>query len=167
MGGNCGLRLESEVHGNRFNYTMMESERLLYSKHDFDRIGTKPFMPVELLAGRRGSVLRKCYHDLESMVWCFVWYCKEVEEWKYSECGVVANSKVSWAINHPYTVPEDAREGVANLWGPTWSIVRQIAYSLSDPVTRPTHRALLDLINTHIPYSPRPDKKEWDSKWKE
>jgi hypothetical protein len=90
-----------------------------------------------------------------------------VEDWKYSASAAVGNSKISWAHNYGHIPPEDAREDVANLWAPTWSIVLHMIFMISNTLSPPTYRALFDLINTHIPYSVRPDKKEWDSKWKE
>jgi hypothetical protein len=147
--------------------TIMGSGQLPPSKNGSERTGTKPLMAVELLSGMRGSVLRTGYHDLESIVWCLVWYCKEVEDWKYSDSAAVANSKISWAHNYGHIPPKDAREDVADLWAPTWSIVRYATFMISNTLSPPTYRALLDLIDAHISYrSMRPEKKEWDSKSK-
>jgi len=48
----------------------------------FERIGTKPFMALELLnePGRSGPLLRRYRHDLESFVWVLVWVCGCVQD---------------------------------------------------------------------------------------
>ncbi|KAK0216566.1 hypothetical protein EDD85DRAFT_962350 [Armillaria nabsnona] len=42
-------------------------------KRGFERMGTKPFMALELLWKAQGEVKRKYRHDLESFAWCLLW----------------------------------------------------------------------------------------------
>jgi hypothetical protein len=39
----------------------------------FKRIGTLPFMALDLLSQAGGEIARRYHHDLESFSWCLKW----------------------------------------------------------------------------------------------
>ncbi len=67
-------------------------------KRGFERMGTKPFMALELLRNAKGEVQRKYRHDLESFAWCLLW-CAMAEPFRFmSHCQTSMIPNLGWLL---------------------------------------------------------------------
>jgi hypothetical protein len=141
------------------------------TKQGFERTGTKPFMAIELLRAKLGQVIqRRWAHDLESVIWCLVWYVIDGRpeiDWRTGTYWQVGAAKGDWikfeAI--PEKLPKVYRPGTEHLWAP----LANAAYDWhqrQDSVLRKrsaySDKANMEVIDGSLPCPKRPDGEEWD-----
>ncbi|KAH6904258.1 hypothetical protein BKA70DRAFT_1226910 [Coprinopsis sp. MPI-PUGE-AT-0042] len=115
---------------------------------NLDRVGTRPFIALDLGRTPETRLERKYHHDLESLLWCMVWYCQEQPEWTTGSFRDILGAKSAWMrLTDFSTVPSDIREGASGLW---------------DPITK----ALLDWISIDFRFPGNPEPKT-DRGWTE
>ncbi|KAJ2911936.1 hypothetical protein MD484_g8483, partial [Candolleomyces efflorescens] len=137
----------------------------------FERTGTKPFMALELLQAEAGEVIQRPWaHDLESVIWCLVWYVIEGRppgDWRLGTYHQVGDAKVKWIRREAVAekLPDYYRTGTEHLWAALADAVYDWLLRL-DQVFRKrssySDKANLELIQGHFPCPKRPEGEEWD-----
>ncbi|KAJ2912893.1 hypothetical protein MD484_g7522, partial [Candolleomyces efflorescens] len=143
------------------------------SKAGLERTGTKPFMAVDLLMKPSEMIKHLYAHDLESMIWCMVWYLEPQPDWTHGSLETVGRNKVASAMffkakeSSEWAIENDAQD----LWVPIIRILKQWVKSRLDAVedsetpgsfNSHDHLRLFDL---HMPYPKRRGKEDWDPTW--
>ena len=138
------------------------------TKQGFERTGTKPFMALELLSGE--VVQRRWAHDLESVIWCLVWYVIEGRppgDWRLGTYQQVGAAKRGWIVYKAMAkrLPDHYRTGTEHLW-PALANTVYYWFRRLDEVSRElspySDKANLELIQGHFPCPKRPEGEEWD-----
>ncbi|RXW19761.1 hypothetical protein EST38_g6087 [Candolleomyces aberdarensis] len=144
------------------------------STQGFQRAGTKAFMAVaSLLATRKYLVQHRCCHDMESILWCLVWYVTQgVAAWSEGSFYQVAGEKNNWI----YTLtPHDLPEGIRPGSNPIWDLLPDTIYRYAglqvevlNLRTKPySDKANMELINRGLPRPKQPSGEECKKKAKE
>jgi hypothetical protein len=152
---------------------IMEPGEEFPSKVGFERTGTMPFMAVDLLLQDTGMIKGLYAHDLESMIWCMVWYLEPQPDWTHGCMKKVGTLKLAAALL--FKVKELSEWAVDNdaegLWGSVIRILKEWIMSRPDEVegTEATNNFTdhdhLRLFDKHMPYPKRAGKGGWDSRW--
>ena len=126
-----------------------------------DMIGTKPFRAfyVGVDVDYIRKVKRAFYHDLESILWCIVWYCQPQPTWLAGGWADVMGQKSSWAdraeLDKP---PQDLRDGSVEVWRGAVQAAQEWKVAIySEPKT---DQQWLDVIHSHIP-CPESVGRDW------
>lgn len=130
-------------------------------------VGTLPFIAMEMgNPVREGPFEREFRHDLESVLWCMLWYCQEQPKWLQGSFGEMCGKKHSWYLNHRHdktTIPSNVRKGAEELWRPIVDVIiswmRADYMSMDQPES---DRDWLEVINSRFP-CPRSLGKDWMS----
>ncbi|TFK16791.1 hypothetical protein FA15DRAFT_629214 [Coprinopsis marcescibilis] len=135
------------------------------SKKGDEITGTSTFMALDLLFSSDGSVLRHYRHDLESILWCIAWYCKEEKCWTEGSHRQIALEKFSWSGNVSAACPPDGiRPGAEVFWRPvietfdTWIDAHKAR--IRGKVDH-TDRELLEMIDQYVPRQEEYKTWEW------
>ncbi|RXW15796.1 hypothetical protein EST38_g10058 [Candolleomyces aberdarensis] len=139
------------------------------TRQGFERTGTKAFMAlVLLLADADERIQHRCSHDLESVIWCLVWYVtKGVAGWHEGSFNQVGLVKTGW-VDHikPAVLPARSRLGSEHLWRPLANLVddwkgRQIQIFYKETL-KYSDNANMELIDQKLPYPKRSLGEEQD-----
>ncbi|TFK20505.1 hypothetical protein FA15DRAFT_123242 [Coprinopsis marcescibilis] len=133
------------------------------SKKGYERTGTKPFMALDLLYSSDGSVFRLYRHDLESILWCIAWYCKEEKTWTEGSHDQVAKEKGFWLLKvNPARPPDGIRPGAEVFWRPVIKTFKTWINDMApiDGKADHTDRELLEMIDQYLPR--QQEYKTWD-----
>ena len=129
----------------------------------FEKVGTRPFMAVDLI---QKELKRGFRHDLESAIWAMIWYCQKQSEWLDPSMNLrqTGQAKFVWADstyrNKTRSAPESIRHGAEHLWRPLIELIWHWLDSFHLAREEPTDREVLDMVNRHIPCP-----KDLDTSW--
>ena len=141
------------------------------TKQGFERTGTKPFMALELLRASVGQVVqRRWAHDLESVIWCLVWYVIEGRppgNWRLGTYQQVGAAKAEWIRYEAVAekLPDYYRTGTEHLWAALadavfdWHLRQDLVARERLPYS---DKANIEVIKGHFPCPKRPEGEEWD-----
>jgi hypothetical protein len=148
--------------------TIMTPDQASPTKQGFERTGTKPFMAILLLEVKPGRVIqRRCAHDLESVIWCLAWYVLlGIIDWREGTYRQVGRMKREWVAHARHEgLPTEHRKGTEHLWTPLtkaallWSHRQDLVLNGDLEYSDKTN---MELIDSWLPCSKRPDGEEWD-----
>ncbi|KAH6904281.1 hypothetical protein BKA70DRAFT_1297770 [Coprinopsis sp. MPI-PUGE-AT-0042] len=137
--------------------TIMEPGTRSPNRPGFENIGTRPFMAVDVGVDIESAVdpdfKRVFRHDLESALWCIVWYCQPQKRWLINSWGVVVSAKRAWVshadVNNP---PHGIRKGCTELWKCSVQAVKEwLRADYNSEVDPKTDQEWLDILHAHIP----------------
>jgi Fungal protein kinase len=121
----------------------------------FQHIGTRPFMALDIgIDIDPDFVIHRVFrHDLESVLWCIVWYCHPQREWLVDSWGMVAGAKRAWALrSNILKPPRHLRKGTTELWKCAVQAVNKwLPADLNADGVPGTDQDWLNIIHTYIP----------------
>ncbi|KAH6903796.1 hypothetical protein BKA70DRAFT_1433096 [Coprinopsis sp. MPI-PUGE-AT-0042] len=137
--------------------TIMEPGSLTPALPDTERVGTRPFIAMTMGYKAEQPIQRLFRHDLESVLWCMVWYCQEQPKWLEGTYLEVCGQKNTWFYRmDSSTLPTGIRKGSEALWKPivdaTTAWMTADYMSLQPPQN---DREWLEIINSHFDCPPR------------
>jgi hypothetical protein len=152
---------------------IMEPGAVSPSKVGFERTGTKPFMAVDLLIKNDGMIKRLYAHDLESMIWCMVWYLEPQPNWTHGSMEEVGDRKLAATLRFKAKEPSEwaIDNDAEGLWASVirilkaWIMSRPDEVEGSEAINSFDNHDHLRLFDQHMPYPKRPGKEDWDSRW--
>ncbi|KAH6904250.1 hypothetical protein BKA70DRAFT_1565962 [Coprinopsis sp. MPI-PUGE-AT-0042] len=119
---------------------------------DLERVGTRPFIALDMGRSLQAPLERGFRHDLESTLWCMLWYCQEQPAWLKGTFEEVCTKKQNWFFSvDKDTVPIDIRKGSEVLWKPIVSAAQEWVQADFSALDSPkTDREWLDIVNKHF-----------------
>ena len=100
--------------------------------------GTLPFIAREMEEDEPERPFKRLFrHDLESVVWCMVWYVSEQPNWLQGTFTEICAKRHAWYchIRHSTLRPR-LRKGAEHLWGPVVDIAgawMRTEFALEEP----------------------------------
>ncbi|TFK17683.1 hypothetical protein FA15DRAFT_675904, partial [Coprinopsis marcescibilis] len=151
---------------NDYDLAVIMAEGEISPSQKGDEItGTSTFMAFDLLFPSDGSVFRLYRHDLESILWCITWYCKEEKRWTEGWHNEIAGRKALWSMNASAARPPDGiRPGAEVFWRPVIKTFRTWINDRMAPIEGTadhTDRELLEMIDQHLPCQEEYKTWEW------
>ena len=126
--------------------------------HHLERVGTGPFIAMDLARSPELRLQRLFHHDLESALWCMLWYCKEQPDWTRGSFTNIFAGKWSWLRSaDPSVAPPGTRNGAAGLWEPIvnalrdWMFIDERVPGYPEPTS---DRGWIEVIDNRFPCPP-------------
>ncbi|KAH6904266.1 hypothetical protein BKA70DRAFT_1432476 [Coprinopsis sp. MPI-PUGE-AT-0042] len=131
--------------------SIMRPGRLYPFQIGFRRTGTKAFMALALLTKADGSIPRIYRHDLESILWCMLWYVSPQVEWLEGRFSDVRRAKREWAQEVDSDVAQNVRTEVKKLWEPVTTALYDWVQADGQAKRNPrTDEQWMDIISSKI-----------------
>jgi hypothetical protein len=125
-------------------------------------------MAITLLEAEPGEVIQRQWnHDLESVIWCLVWYVllgtPDWREGTYSQVGALKRTWVAHARRKGLRT--EHRTGTEHLWTPLTKAAykwNQRQDDVANGYSEYSDKTNMELIHSFLPCPKRPDGEEWD-----
>lgn len=118
-----------------------------------DRIGTRPFIALDIGKDPSKRVPRVFRHDLESTLWCMLWYCQTQPQWLEGSFQEIRGAKQEWVQEvDSDIIPDNIRLGCEDLWHPVTCALYD--WTQADYAARKepkTDQQWLEIIHNHFP----------------
>ncbi|KAF6747798.1 hypothetical protein DFP72DRAFT_1015907 [Ephemerocybe angulata] len=142
---------------------VLKPGELLPVDEDSTHSGTIPFMPMELL--HSGAIQRLPRHDVESALWCLVWYCDRQWDWNVGTYEEVFAKKLEWMLTlRDNQTPTRIAANHAELWkAAAFCLFKAYLQSLKETIDNDLPpRTLKDVLEAcEVKFPRKEEYKNW------